>query len=113
MSNEIGNEELVKLLKENIEISHKTLQAAEKTRRSLFLMSVSSWVRTLIWLAPLILAAIYLPRFIATIEGRVNALTGSGGARQLQGLFEQFQNSPDLQRAVDEFRRAAPSGSAR
>lgn len=101
-------DELYQVVQENLEISKKTLRAAEKTQKALFWMSVSTWVRTLLWIIPLVLALIYIPRLIATFENQVRSFTGGGDGGLFQNSIKLFQNSPELQRAVDQFRQIPP-----
>lgn len=97
-------DELFRLVEENVAISKKILANTEKTRHAMVWMSVSSWVRTLLWIAPIVLAAIYLPRMIQNIEQRVNQTLGPNGTSQFQNFFEQL-NSPEAQKILDQFRQ--------
>lgn len=100
-------DELFKLVEENVEISKKILANTEKTRHAMVWMSVSSWVRTALWIVPIVLAAIYLPRLVQNIEERVNQTLGPQGAGQFQNFFEQL-NNPESQKVLDQFRQQSP-----
>lgn len=96
-------DDLYKLLEENLEVSKKILRNTEKTRRTMLLQSIASWVRTAIWAVPVILALIYVPRLVGNLEQRLNQTVGPGSA----SLFEQFFkniNPNDLQKAVEQFK---------
>lgn len=104
-------DDIFKLLEENVEISKKILANTEKTRKALFWISVNRWVHTALWVIPIVLAAIYLPRLIDTLEGRINQMFNlKGGSLPIQNLLEQFQNNPDIEKYVKQFReQSAPT----
>lgn len=69
-------DELRAIIEENLKISKKTLEAAEKTRRYIFMQSIGGWIRTILWLIPFALAAIFLPPYIAKLNALYQSLVG-------------------------------------
>ncbi|OGG50716.1 hypothetical protein A3F28_03115 [Candidatus Uhrbacteria bacterium RIFCSPHIGHO2_12_FULL_57_11] len=76
-------DELHAKLDQNLEISKKILESAEKTRKYILMQSIGSWIRTILWLIPFALAAIFLPPLMGKINALYQSILGSeaGGIR--------------------------------
>ncbi len=69
IAEEIHNPELKEMMEENLKYAKAIYWSVEKVRRHLFWQRVVSIIYVIIILAPLILAAIYLPPFISSYLG--------------------------------------------
>lgn len=85
-------DELFALVQENLKVSKKILETAEKTRSYIFWQSVGSWVRMALWLIPLILAVIFLPPLLAKVYSMYQSLLGAGGSSGFNLDLEQFKS---------------------
>lgn len=95
---EEGRTELAELLKENLKLSKAILHSVEKTRRHIFIGQIANWLRLLLLLVPIVLAALYLPPLIKKLQEGPAALFGnfSQSGKELPTL------TPAL---IDELRR--------
>lgn len=59
--NEETQEEIVRLLRENVRLSKKIQASVEKTEKYIFWMKVLNFIKVLLIAIPLVLALIYLP----------------------------------------------------
>ncbi len=59
-----GQEDLKALLEENLKLNKQILANTEKTRRYIFMMNILGWLKTLVFVVPIILGIIFLPPLI-------------------------------------------------
>lgn len=95
-----SNFDLKKLLEENIKISKAILRSTEKTRRYMRWAQVTSILRLLIIIIPIILAILYLPPFLSNLSETFNKLYGSEQFK----ILEQFKslNNEGLEGILDK-----------
>lgn len=82
-------DELAAAIEENLKISKKILELAEKTRRYNRWQAVSSWIHTILVLIPLVAAAIFLPPLISKLMELYSSVSDAGSGLKFD--FEQLQ----------------------
>ena len=94
----VSNDEIKKLLEQNLEYNKAIYEMAQKTRRHLLWMKVFAILRVLIIVVPIVLAIIYLPPYIEKVmQPYENLLQASGQGKNtldnfsLEDLFNQYQ----------------------
>ena len=63
-------QEVIKLLKENLETSQETLHAIRKIQRYMFWQRVLGWIYFFLIIGPIIVALIYLPPLLKDAMGK-------------------------------------------
>lgn len=85
---------LTKLLQDNLKWSQVIYQQNKRMNTRLTLMVVGNYIRLLIILAPIILGIIYLPDLIERFWSNFQTVTGGSGNQipvsELYTLFQQF-----------------------
>ena len=85
------DEQLKKLLEENLEYSKAIYDSVQKTRQYIFWGQVMGFVKLLLIIIPIILAIIYLPPLIQQAFGPYKELLQDSGG--LKGVLQQLQGS--------------------
>lgn len=84
----VSNEQIEKLLKENLEYNKAIFELAKKTKRYMLMAQIMGILKILIIVVPLILALIYLPSLIKGYTSQFQDLMGEGDGG---GIMEQLQ----------------------
>lgn len=77
-------QEILKLLKENLEISQEVLRLSQKVQRYIFWQKIIGWFYIVLIVVPIILALIYLPPLLKNVFGQYQDLLGQVDAGQGQ-----------------------------
>lgn len=99
---EEGRAQLQALLQENLKISKAILRSVEKTRRHIFLSQIANWLRLLLILIPIVLAAIYIPPLIKKLRESPGALFGNIFSRNGTGTPLTPERIQELQRLLEQ-----------
>lgn len=80
--------ETKKLLEENLKISKATLRVAEKTKKYIFWSQIVGWLKLIVIIVPLILAALYLPSFLEKWREQIQNIFPFSDINTVQQLQE-------------------------
>lgn len=92
----LEQEEILKLLKENLKISQEILRQSRKVQRYIFWQRILSWFYFVLIVGPLILALIYLPPLLKDVVGKY------------QDVFQQLETGQTLN--PNQLKQIVPSG---
>lgn len=84
-----SHETLEELLRENLALSEKIYTQNKKIKRYIVAHAVGSWLRLLLIVVPLILAAIYLPPLLKPYFEQAETILNLSGQMNAGG-FEKF-----------------------
>jgi len=93
------NEQIKKLLEENVEYSKEIYHLSLKVKKYIFWGRIMSMIQLLFILVPLIIGIIYLPPLIGdffTNFSGTGAAGGAGASTGLNGIFEQYGQLLDI-----------------
>lgn len=83
----LEQEEILKLLKENLEISQEILRQSQKVQRYMLWQRIIGWFYVALIVGPIILALIYLPPLLKNTIGQYQSLLqGDVGQGQINQL---------------------------
>jgi hypothetical protein len=93
----LENDQLVNLLKENLEYSRQILASAKKTERYMLWHQICHWAKFIIIAIPIILALIYLPPLInraieqySSLSEKFDNVGGTGQIKLDENALKQF-----------------------
>lgn len=82
---------LESLLKENLELTRAMARDMKKIKRFMVWRMIASWLWLIIIIAPIILAAIYLPPVFKDIVDAYRGLFGDQGNQELFQIFKSLK----------------------
>lgn len=92
-SSERAHASLEELLKRNIELSESICAQNKKIKRYIIAGTIGNYLRLLLVIVPLIIAAIYLPPLLAPYLSQMRDLLGtaSGSSKELQDFLKSLK----------------------
>lgn len=91
-------QEILKLLKENLEISQEILRLSQKVQRYIFWQRIIGWFYIVLIVGPIILAIIYLPPLLKNTISQYQDLLGQvdGTQGQINQLKQELPKNLNL-----------------